>query len=234
MSEIHLCIPTVRKFDLLDKCVMSAISGSVRPDVIHVMDNSGGMLEAGGYLGFEELESFDVRVYNPGRNLGVAKSWNVFMELVPVDATVIISNDDVTFAHFSMGILVAGMVKYPECSLYYGFSGKSHYSLFGIKQLAWMMLDGFDETFYPGYFEDNDFDYRLKLAGHKTVELPTGASHEESATMKSYNTFEMDEHYRSFRRNEAYYVHKWGGMPGKETYTTPFGDKGVTHENTLP
>jgi hypothetical protein len=26
-----------------------------------------------------------------------------------------------------------------------------------------------------------------------------------------------------FRANEAYYIGKWGGKPGQETHTTPFG-----------
>jgi GT2 family glycosyltransferase len=80
----------------------------------------------------------------------------------------------------------------------------------------------FDERFYPAYFEDNDFHYRMKLAGATEAIAPCGYDHVNSATIQKYTPKQKEAHHERFKRLRSYYVKKWGGMPGSEAYTIPF------------
>ncbi len=78
-----------------------------------------------------------------------------------------------------------------------------------------------DENFYPGYFEDNDYRYRQKLAGVTMSSFPLENTHITSSTLHSCKTFE-ERNQITFAKNFNYYVDKWGGFPDRELYQTPF------------
>lgn len=78
-----------------------------------------------------------------------------------------------------------------------------------------------DENFHPGYFEDNDYRYRQKLAGVHMGSFPLQNSHITSSTLNSSTHFRHCNKV-TFANNFDYYVEKWGGSPGRETYQTPF------------
>jgi hypothetical protein len=78
-----------------------------------------------------------------------------------------------------------------------------------------------DENFYPGYFEDNDYRYRQKLAGVSMTSFPLNNCHIRSSTLNSCETFKQKNQY-TFAANLDYYTKKWGGSPGNEIYRTPF------------
>ena len=79
----------------------------------------------------------------------------------------------------------------------------------------------FDENFFPGYFEDNDYRYRLKLTNTKITSIPLTNEHQTSSTLKSSTLFQQKNNF-TFQENYNYYIKKWGGPPNKETYVTPF------------
>lgn len=79
----------------------------------------------------------------------------------------------------------------------------------------------FDENFFPGYFEDNDYRYRIKLTNTKITSIPLIAKHQTSSTLNSSDKFKQKNNV-SFQSNYNYYVSKWGGPPGNEIYITPF------------
>jgi len=82
----------------------------------------------------------------------------------------------------------------------------------------------FDENFFPAYFEDNDMHYRMKLAGAKGyINIRAVAWHVGSATQNADPT-NPNCSQEQFHNLKIYYVTKWGGMPGEETYTNPFND----------
>jgi GT2 family glycosyltransferase len=81
----------------------------------------------------------------------------------------------------------------------------------------------FDENFIPAYFEDNDMHRRINLLGYKagcTASSPY--YHYASQTEKSI------EFHQMFESNKNYYVRKWGGVPGQETFATPFNNPNLT------
>lgn len=97
-----------------------------------------------------------------------------------------------------------------------------HFSAFMLSLEQYQKVGEFDENFKPAYFEDNDYHYRIELLGKKAIVLPTamfyhyGSRTQNEAKTKPIVTSDL------FEANRDYYVKKWGGVPGREQYKTPF------------
>ncbi len=82
----------------------------------------------------------------------------------------------------------------------------------------------FDQKFYPAYFEDNDFHYRLKLNKMRAVKTNSALYyHFGSRTIKENKDVGIISN-TYFLTNKQYYIEKWGGKPGHELYKTPFNN----------
>lgn len=82
----------------------------------------------------------------------------------------------------------------------------------------------FDEGFFPAYFEDNDYHYRLKKAyGLNGAITITGSVfyHYGSRTQNESGDKPVVPG-GDFEKNRAYFIQKWGGSPGNEKYEHPF------------
>ena len=82
------------------------------------------------------------------------------------------------------------------------------------------MVGPFDEDFYPAYFEDNDYEYRIKLDEHCEVQIDSilnPTTYRNSMTIQKDPTLNKD-----FQTNQDRYVRKWGGKPSFEWYKKPF------------
>lgn len=82
-------------------------------------------------------------------------------------------------------------------------------------------------NFWPIYFDDVDYERRCKLGGVSWVEYDGKILHGEggwegSTTIKS-NPAHANANSVTFTENRDRYIAKWGGPPGGETYSTPFG-----------
>lgn len=102
--------------------------------------------------------------------------------------------------------------------------GGPDFSCFLISK-ACHQLYRFDPNFIPAYHEDNDYHRRLVLDGYgdKIYSLNLPFLHHGSATIN--RTPEVHEAWGpQFESSRAYYVRKWGGLPGEETYSAPFGE----------
>lgn len=109
-----------------------------------------------------------------------------------------------------------------------------NFSAFMIDKRCWEEVGEFDEAFAPAYFEDNDYHYRIKLAGMAAwVHPPAMFYHYGSRT-----TNEAGENGkqvvtgRQFEQNIATYLGKWGGKPGEEAYETPYKSDTLTLRST--
>lgn len=80
--------------------------------------------------------------------------------------------------------------------------------------------------------EDNDWVYRSQLAGIHIEPLPAGYTHFASATIKS-DLGLWAQNGRTYPRNVAYYIQKWGGEMGREVFSTPFNAGGSPAAWTL-
>lgn len=211
---ITLAIPTLRKFDLCVECVRSAQQGTRRYDRLIVLDDSGGELLR-RYPGFIADE-----IIVPPVRLGVAGAWNTLMEHIGEDEMPLIVNDDITFAPDSIEKFAA--VYNPTRFFHADQQGTAMFSCFVLSKYLWRTVGPFDQTFFPAYFEDNDYGWRMHLLGIESVYVPTTIGHVGSATLKTYTAAEKVAHHDQYRANERYYEDKWGGKPHYERYTTPF------------
>ena len=221
-KKIYLCITTLNQYHMCNLCIDSAESGTLKPDKYIIIDN--GLT----YNTIHEYEDKKI-VIKPEGNLGVARSWNKFVrEFSDNDNNIlIISNDDVEF--------------YPDCiekmvNAYYdnidnltiGIFGANDnpgnlYSCFILNKGVYSRVGEFDETFFPAYYEDCDYNYRMKLLGINTL-MVEGCNyiHHHSATLKAYNDEQLQNHHKTFTNNKNYFISKWGGDIGYETFIKPF------------
>lgn len=222
MDKIFYCVPTYKSFQECIEGIHTVQQGSLRPTDIIICDNSG---DGSGTNALHTLtqQYTNVYIWPQNRNIGVAAAWNKFMALD--QDYVIIANDDIKVHHDSIEKLISAADTHPDDVLFTsaGLAGNA-YSFFLLKQKGYKAIGMFDERFYPAYFEDNDYDYRRRLLGYTFVLIPDlTLDHVGSSTLKKYTQDELQQHHYAFNRNNIYYQNKWGGNPGVEKYTTPFG-----------
>jgi GT2 family glycosyltransferase len=100
-----------------------------------------------------------------------------------------------------------------------------NFSCFAINRYCIERVGYFDEAFYPAYFEDNDYHHRMKLENlNATCNYGNYFFHFGSRTRQSDAKF-TDYIKGRYLKNQAYYLKKWGGLPGFEKYKTPFNGK---------
>lgn len=197
----------------------------------------------------EYLKKWDNVVYlDNSYNMGVAPSWNLGCEIAFQHESieyVLIANNDIEYHPDCIDkmvkvmkndkyALVTAMDVARDCSTPEDLKtmenkhkpyevDEPEFSCFMIKRDTWNTIGKFDEKFYPAYYEDNDYHYRIKLAGKRGVKTSTALYfHWGSRTLKELPDVGSVIN-AMFLQNEAYFVEKWGGKPGEETYTTPFG-----------
>jgi len=212
--------PSYRRYDLLGQMIASAEQGTLVPDQYLIVDNGGSLVPAA-----HGIPTAKTTIENPGRNLGVAATWNVVMSRN--DDIIIMACDDVRFGARTIEALVKESEEHPEVGFFFPESA-SMFTVFLLRKSLYDRIGAFDEGFWPAYFEDNDYFRRLCLAGEQrfpVVGVDVGYYHHISATLRTYNTDEMNTHHGRFKANQDYYYRKWGGLPHHETYATPFNGK---------
>lgn len=109
-----------------------------------------------------------------------------------------------------------------------------NFSAFMVSKECWEIVGEFDEIFAPAYFEDNDYHYRMRLLGILAITYPPAMFyHFGSRTQHEAN--EKGTPIVSgalFENNRAFYVRKWGGIPGAEVYERPYNDETKTLKST--
>lgn len=201
---INLCIPVLKRYDLLRGTVHSAQSGNARPDIYYIIDNGRNNTKL-----MEAIQDFDIhaRVHTPKRPYGVAESWNWFIKHVPEER--IIANDDLIFGPTSIEQLLASkadLVWAEGCG----------FSCFVLRDSCVEKLGLFDETISPGYGYYEDEDYLQRLDGRGTrapsaiaEQVACDVIHIKSATLKARSHTELLEHHRKFKIAQANYAKKW-------------------------
>src|SRR5678816_771528 len=97
-SLVSVCVPVLRRYDLLKKLLFSLEQSTLIPDAVYVIDNgrSPNCIE----MSLEGCRLPIVRVHTPEKTMGVAEAWNWFIHNVPEER--IIANDDVLFSPESL------------------------------------------------------------------------------------------------------------------------------------
>jgi len=191
------------------------------------------------------IKSVDVPVLpiiidNWTENHGVAAAWNAGMDIARKEGYryAIIANDD---SYFIPGTInkIYYTIKETEAILVSPNPNGQHAAqgliegadffnfIIDIPQLL-DTCGKFDENFQPAYFEDNDMHYRIKLAEAKSyIHTEAIAHHHGSATQYADRNNPVCPPHM-FENNRRYYAEKWGGEPGREVCTTPYGSPNHT------
>ncbi len=215
--KINICIPTLNRYDLLPGLINSLENNTIKPEYYIIFDN-------GGKLTLEQLPPLNnIKLILAPSNIGVAKSWNFFIENVPEIRLII--NDDLIFPST---ILEDFLTNYDDTTINYpvGVNSINMFSCFIIPDKLVEKVGNFDIDISPNYayYEDNDYAYRLKLLGIEPHAINSDMiEHLGSATLKAMTKEQTEEHHRRFNIAKRNYLFKWGGLPGKEIYKVPYG-----------
>ena len=228
-QKIYVGVPTLSQFQLLGRLLGSIKSQTDKPDGIFLIDNSNGKLP--DYL----ADQADV-VYE-ANNLGVARSWNLLIETAPNDDDlVLITNDDNELVPEAVATFRRYGQDMPSQNYFTSKSGG--FSCFCFRKKALTEVGRFDESFYPAYYEDNDYHHRIKQRGidYQPVDIETyilGFDGMSSWSSRGTDTPETDKEMINIgsRLNHLYYQKKWGiGQENVQTFTAPFDLKTIKNK----
>jgi GT2 family glycosyltransferase len=213
--------PTV----LFEETLGAARASAVAPDYTILVDN-----------GDEPFAAAPVHcvVVRPATNVGCAGAWNIVLRLafgtLAAESAILLSAD-CAVAPDTFGRMLASPASV-VCAL--GFS------CFRLDQAVWRTVGEFDEAFWPAYWEDTDYRRRLALADVAIEEWPleetahpspgraryaSGITHGKSdlGGYQGWKGKRLARFQARLAANRERYVAKWGGLPGEETFSTPFG-----------
>lgn len=204
---VNICVPVLRRYDLLRRLLLSLESSETQPDAVYVIDNGRDAekiaIATDGFL-------FPIIVETPEKNLGVAASWNWFLDHVQEER--IITNDDIVFAPHSITRMQAN-----DADLVFGVG----FSCFLIRDRCAQQIGQFDEAISPdyGYFEDCDYMERAhaagdaRLANAENAGLVHGDGKDGSSTWRAGTPEEIADHGRRYLIAQQNFIRKWGAEP---------------------
>jgi GT2 family glycosyltransferase len=206
MVRVSLGIPTINRADLLVEA-LETYETSWEKRHIYIVDN-----------GNQEIPTRSpwVKIHRPGINLGVSASWNwILKQAFSIGYThVALLNDDIIWKR---GIReIEKFIQENPAGLY--VSGGT-WCCFIVAYETFQSVGGFDEGFFPAYFEDNDYCYRCRINSVPRVTDPffSPEVYRNSMTIDKDGSLNQN-----FDTNKQKFVIKWGGQPGQEKYTVPY------------
>lgn len=228
MKPIFLGIPVLNRFDLLEQAILSLDYSPIELFIIN--NNTVNLEDKNKFHELQQKYKFDS--FSPRYNLGVAASWNRIITTAwsrGYDFVYIGSND--TFLDKGSLKTLVEMEKLDiECI--WAILG---FNFWCLRISAITKIGLFDENFMPAYYEDNDFYYRIKLAGLDFVELNSyeyekngrivpaaKAAHLGSQTINSDPEYAIHNSNTFNNWNRNHYIMKWGGLPGFEKFILPY------------
>lgn len=205
--KLILAIPTINRVDLLNESLAKYFE-DFKETHIAIVDNGNQQIIT---------RENDFMIYRPQSNLGVSASWNHLMDYGKrIDAThVLMLNDDIYLGKTELDVNMFLMANDK-----YGFiNSLCNWSSFIMPVNTWEKVDGFDEEFFPAYFEDNSMCYKMRLNNVERL----NTSFLNPAIYRNSMTIAKDPSLNSkFMQNRQMYIAMWGGLPNDEKYTKKF------------
>lgn len=202
-----ILIPTINRKDLLVEALDWYLA-NLKTQII-VLDNGKQGIASG---------SSNLKVFESEKNKGVAGSWNWLIKKgYELGFTnYLILNDDIVLKR-NEGEINQIIEKWGE-NTFHRPRPFYNWSAFLINKTIFDKVGNFDEAFVKCFFEDNDYEYRMKLAGVTIhYEDALGAD-----IYRNSQTIEKNPLLGDYVANKEYYIKKWGGLPTEETYKTAF------------
>lgn len=201
-----ILIPTINQKQLLLNALEWYVANTSTD--IYVLDNG----KQGLVSGTPRLKIFELE-----KPLGVAASWNWLIKKAIKNGheNFLVLNDDIV------------LKKYPEeidaiiednKRIFFRPRPAFNWCVFILSKYIFETVGEFDEAFERCFYEDNDYEYRMKRFGFPII-------FRDDLTPDVYNNSESTKAnplLGDFLGNREYYIQKWGGLPTEEKYDTPF------------
>lgn len=181
-----------------------------RPELLYRMVNSIDhpvghlvIIDNGDVVGIPPatLPGIDkVSVVRLPSNVGVAAAWNLGIKLTPHAPWWLICNFDITFPPGSLArfaeLQTGGLVLSAAAPPWACFAIHDEVLLHGVG-LA-------DESYYPAYWEDIDWERRIRAAGIPVTQTDIPVHHDNSSTIAAIKNRNVE----TFMANQSYYNRK--------------------------
>lgn len=198
-------IPTINQWDILEPVLKKYFIDF--PDTkIYLIDNGNQNID---------IQHDNLIIIPNTERKSVAASWNILcLEIYKKHSHAFILNDDVEYNQGYSSIYNT-IAHYPA-DLYKSTIG---FCSFILPKPTFRLIGSFDENFKGAYFEDNDYERRLRLKKLSVIisSWLNPVIYRESSSIKKDPS--LNSHYQD---NARYYVNKWGGHRGGEKFITPF------------
>jgi GT2 family glycosyltransferase len=209
MNNIKLVvvIPTINRADLLNEALAKYFE-DFKETHIAICDN-----------GKQDIITREEKflIYRPENNLGVSASWNMLIDYADkINAThVLVLNDDIYLGRTEHEVKMI-IKNNPSADFINSFQ---NWCSFILKIDMWKKVGKFDEEFYPAYFEDNSFDYKMTLVNAEKA----WTSFLDPIVYRNSMTIAKDPTLNQrFAQNRQTYIDMWGGIPTQEKYRTKY------------
>lgn len=204
-------IPTINRADLLNEAL--AVYKTTMPGVqFYILDNADQQITTGE----------NIKIYISPTNLGVAASWNVLCRKIFEDYDhALLLNDDIILRADRNGV-----ENFINTQIYDFAVAESTNSVFLFPKQTYNEIGWFDEQFYPAYYEDNDYFWRLECK--KKILLKSYLLN--PAIQQNSSSIAKDPSLNKGRENRKRYEKKWGGYPGRELWKAAYNMNNQTAE----
>jgi len=202
-----IAIPTINRADLLIQTLIEYQNQFVTIDIC-VLDNGHQDIP-------DDVES--LIVLHSKVNLGVAESWNIMCEMIfkQYDYALIL-NDDVRIGGNINDI--QEIISLMEISGSGVCTSEQGWCAFILSKQTFGEVGKFDKIFFPAYFEDCDYHYRLNLKGG----ILSKSKSLNPVVYRQSSSIDKDASLNNSKENLKRYIAKWGGQPASEKYTVPY------------
>lgn len=209
--SLGIGIPTLNRYDLLEPNLLLysrdfslASENNACPFII--IDN-----------GNQNISFTYSKIFASEKNLGVGASWNYLCnQIFQTCDYALILNDDIYLGK-RLNEIISLIQKKPEQLL----RAIPDWCAFVLPKKIYDIVGKFDECFYPAYYEDKSYEYRMKLKGIPIIKTPELNPY----IYKSSQTLEKDQSIlKASKKNKQLYIQMWGGEPEREKFKKPFND----------
>lgn len=234
---ITVGIPTIHADGDLIECIQSICDQTLPVSEIIILDNSEKTLAIENYKRIQGhlenfLHAYDIQITyiltygSDSGSFSVAESWNYFARNTPLSNMLLVLNDDVVLGDTAVETLYKAWNKFSDAPVLLPDTGDWCVFVWNTK-IALTSIGLFDTAFYPAYWEDCDYAYRIRLTGLEPKCIDGVLyTHKGSQTIKKYESTGVDmesKHHQHFRRNREYFRRKWGTVdPSTLSNLRPF------------
>lgn len=229
-ARIGVGIPTYNRYDILEP-FLYAYGLDFPFSQIFIVDNGNqnvnrflrqehdakrlkdGKLKAG------DIKSWSgITLIENEKNVGVGASWNqLCQEIFKEYEYALILNDDIYLGKNYSEVI--SLINEKKADF---IRATPDWCAFAISREVYEYIGPFDECFWPAYYEDKSYEYRMKLKGVRMIKHPLMNPH----IYQSSKTLEKEPSILELsKKNKKLYIEMWGGEPGKEQFKQPFNGK---------